>query len=419
MCKIFKTRFTQCSHSEKQLIRCQASVDNGDKKVEGKKKKCWLRCLFSSFSRKKDGCDYITINLRSKVACGSCSTQMTGANQEDREDQTVDVDDADDTDPTDENSRQAYIKYQAEQRANIDEQTKRFHFQCSTCSSEGRNLLPEERNPAINKGLCCARGVDQYHTLYRTLDGDRDHGMHRVPQDGHPRITDNAAVTPHSPREGSGTQLHNSTKRKPKKLTKRNKNPSEGYKKDEDPNESAEIKPGLPMDHLSAPTRRLSPLNQPERPTSPMKNKPGIMWDRWTQMVQTHHGRYPPPESPPDKAVPPVTIADKGKQIQRSASGRDSTADLFQRPNCRSIPQLDVIRASPFRISTFKENRQSLEIAVPYSDPPYRPGSQILVPLFPAPRSTATSSDTPAQSLKSVASKLEDAIDGAMEVWRK
>lgn len=283
----------------------------------------------------------------------------------------------------------------------MEEQHKRFNFQCSTCASEGRNMDPDERgNPAINRGLCCARGLDEYDSQKKT-EGKYD--MHQLPQSGPSSVTDGVAV--------SRSLLHNPPRTPwPVSRTERprprlSRGPPEVYRGNRGPRGPAGIR---------------APLGAP---VIGRIASPGIMWDRWAQMIQTNHGRYPPPGCPPRKPLPQVpTDKAKGKQVQRRCSIRGPEYLNQQHPNRNSIPQLEALRISPFRVSGFEEHtevRRESDQAPPARYIPYRPDSQILVPQFPGARFTTTPSEEPARPLRSVASNLEEAIDGMVELWTK
>lgn len=156
MCQIFKIQFSQCPHNEQQLRRCQASFNKAQVKMERKMgKRTFFRSLFSIFLSTKDVCDCTTIKLRRDGACTACSMKFEEQNQPTW---SLNRGDADDK------ARETYDKWQADQKTKLAEHSRRFNFLCSICADEGRNTLPEERNLAINGGLCCARGLEEYVT---------------------------------------------------------------------------------------------------------------------------------------------------------------------------------------------------------------------------------------------------------------
>lgn len=411
MCQIYEIHFAQCSHRERQFRRCQASFGHWRQKTERKKKRRWFRSLISSFSRtKRDCCNSTTIKLCRDGACSSCSCSAQTAEQN-RQAQKLRRGDAD------EKSKQAYDKYEAEQRAKLEEKVRRSHFQCSICTDEGRNVLPEDRTSTINGGLCCARGLDEY------LAQERREGRYGRPlasQHGHPPVTDRPAAsrplrgtrrpTPWYPPTPTEVELPNE--------------PPEGYEKNRGPHESAGINPGLLQECLGMPGMRLSVVHSPRRRASPLHWQPCIDWDQWSQAVQTHHGRYPPPTCPPRKPLPHPPTRQQRKDIQKVSQTNRLAGNAQQRDPRSSIPELEPIRVSPFRLPDFsiyayEKSTRSPDIADQSHTPPPRPDSRILVPQFPAARFTTARSDTPGRPLRSVVSNLEDSIDETMEFWNK
>lgn len=401
MCQIFKIQFSQCPHNEQQLRRCQASFNKAQVKIERKMgKRAFFRSLFSIFSSTKDECDCTTVKLRRDGACTACSKKFEEQNQPTW---SLNRGDADDK------AREAHDKWQGDQNTKLAEQSRRFNFLCSICADEGRNTLPGERNLAINGGLCCARGLEEYVT-----QGQREerHGRSRR---GRPSITNTSAV---SPRTSRGEQRQTTCFDPPAQIiAQRNKRPPESRSRK--PHESAEIRPALVKDCLSQPGTRLSVLSSPGKFPSPMHKQPDINWDQWAQAVQTNHGRYPPTSSPPRRPLPDRPSRRQAGPSRQDSSHRGEAEKEPLNPH-PSTSQLPPIRVSPFRISGFSMNSaQSLHVADagPSSSP--GPQSSILSPEFPSRTFTTRRANMPDQPLRSVASTLEIAVDETMEFWNK
>jgi hypothetical protein len=396
MCQIFNVQLNDCAHREQQLRRCQASFDNAQKEAERKKKKKgWFRNISSIFSRKKDKCDCDSIDMYLEGACASCAAKA------------------------DEEAREAHENRQTAQNAKYVDQDKRFNFLCSMCTNDGRLALPEERNLEINSGLCCARALDEYTEQEQR---EERYGRSLTSRHGRPPATDTSAAPPRpSLSERRPTPWHNLL---PQKIAKSMERPQESH--NGAPHESAEISPTLVREYLSLPGTRLSTLNNPGKFPSPMHKEPDIDWNQWAKSVQTHHGRYPPPPSPPQKSLPnpPSKRPPKGRAgpSRQDSSSKGATRTEPERSVCLSLPILTLspIRVSPFKISELSTiGVQSRNIAGSGPNSASRPDSSVLVPQFPYRAFTAGRVSKPGQQLRSMASTLENAIDETMEYWNK
>ena len=321
MCQIFKTQFTECSHHEQQLKRCQDSFENARQKDERKRKKGWFKSLFSSFtSSKKDECGSATIWLLRNEACSACTAKVFQRTQGVRRFQRGDAD---------QKSKKAYGKYMAEQSAKIEEHAKRSRFVCSICADEGRNTKSEERISAINGGLCCARGLDEY------LENERREGRYGRPLVSRQRqspVTDSQAVS----RSAHATPWYDPATQMQVAAKHSNELPK-GYKWDEDPHVSADTNTVLLKDYLSKPGSRLSAIHASGGLAYPPHTQPDIDWDRWAQAVQTHHGRYPPAGCPPRQPLPPLPIR-RGERAQGETQADSSAENENPRGPRSSVP---------------------------------------------------------------------------------
>jgi hypothetical protein len=396
MCQIFNVQFNDCAHREQRLRRCQASFDNAQKEAERKKKKKgWFWNISSVFSCKKDICGCASIDMYLEGACASCAAKA------------------------DEEAREVHENRQAAQNAKYVDQDKRFNSMCSMCTNDGRLALSEERNLEINSGLCCARALDEYTEQEQT---EARYGRSLTSRHGRPPATDASAAPPHlSLSERRPTPWHNPP---PQTIVKSNERPPES--RNSTPYESMEISPTLVKEYLTLPGTRLSTLNSPGKFPSPMHKEPDIDWNQWAKSVQTHHGRYPPPSSPPQKSLPNPPSKRPSKcragPSRQDSSSKGATRTEPERSVCLSPPILTLspIRVSPLRISELSTcSVQSRDIAGPGPNSPPRPDSSVLIPQFPYRAFTAERVSKPDQQLRSMASTLENAIDETMEFWNR
>lgn len=316
MCHQFNTYFTRCRHREQVLNRCASSFENYKREPKKKKRGGWFKNLFSHSSSKKQQweCDRHIISERRLEYCNACTMNRELKRRE----------------------REAIIRReQAKTREEIRQASlQRFEFRCSRCRAERRNLRPEDRDPQINRGLCCARGLDEYEK-YETREGKWGSGSGLLlPQYKYHPITSSQAA-PRIPRkERDPASRKRSASTDAARIAA--KEASRRYGWENDPRYSADISTELARDitNLAASVSRrpLSPryektvenyLPEPKQEAprkhdatravssaeqsgkiSPRYEEPGIDWDRWDRAPQTFHGRYPPATVPPRKPVP-------------------------------------------------------------------------------------------------------------------
>jgi hypothetical protein len=202
---------------------------------------------------------------------------------------------------------------------------------CSSCADDGRDIKLENRNFAVNGGLCCAQGLEEYRKQQRR---EQMHGRSQL---------DSQEVARGKSQKHGAASWDKTLAQVPAK---------QGSQTSVDGRRSsADISTALLKDYLSMPGSRLSAL----RPSmSPRYTEPGIDWARWAEAVQTHHGRYPPAGPPPKKPLPqlPRTRAEQGTQAERhdrhsagDEEGRDKRSSALQLPPIRSV--------SPIRMSKY------------------------------------------------------------------
>jgi hypothetical protein len=309
---ILKIRYALCSHSEQEFNGCQSSFNNAHESKERPKIKGLFNRLFSSSSATKEECHCGTITNCIVAYYSSCTarTEMARKNQQaDRFQQ----------DNVEKRLRKAYDVSDAEQGKRLQEQAMRTKFQCSLCAAEGRGVRSSERNPAINGGLCCDRGMDEYRVRQ---EREGKYGRQLIPQHGNPAVTDCAAFLRSLREERHRASCIIDVTQA---VTMEAEEAPRAYRWEKDPHQVLDLRPLIISDFNDIAGTTRGSLPPTRKFPSPMHKEPGIDWDRWARAPQTHHGRYPTAVDPPTKPLPHPPLRHKrgciGKYVHDNSRG--------------------------------------------------------------------------------------------------
>lgn len=462
MCHILKTQFILCSHYEKELKRCQASMDNANQNIKKPMTKGWFKSLISSFSTPAGECDRGTVRVRKVAHCSSCTAKNEIARREQGGKWCIRYDVENVTSKT-------YRRARSRERVSLEEQFRRSDFQCSMCVYEGRTVRPVQRNFTINGGLCCSRGLDEYVSRH---EAEEKHGKSLLVENDKSPVTNSAAV-PRTLRrrdpvrrgkisrqkttsdDGKARRRFSWEAQEPHHVREEThcirQEPRHGKESHHVREEPRDIRPEAAKDFSSfvSETGYLLPS---EKFPSPMHKEPGIDWERWDRAPQTHYGRYPPPDVPPGKPLPDPPLSHKARDI--GSVGRDggTVGSVQEQRRQLSVSCQKPLPPLPLRLNADKNNRnsrdivdqacpgplaftrdsvkalrqnregrdgdESQDIAAQSRSQLQSAGSRIsTLKVSPATPLTSTFSDLPPQPRKSILSRLDDSIDETMQYW--